>query len=152
VAVSETGRALDVSRCFIRLGVTGEQMTIGAEWDAEGVPPIGQVAERLPVTNLATSRRETVAIADVLAAPELEDADAGSREILVELGARAVLATPIVVFDQMIGTFVLHSPRSGSGPTRRSSSPKRSPARWDWPPTPLGFYARARTVSTTSRR
>ncbi len=116
VAVSETGRALDVSRCFIRLGVTGEQMTIGAEWDAEGVPPIGHVAERLPVTNLATRRRETVAIADVLAASELEDAETGGREVLVELGARAVLATPIVVFDQMIGTFVLHRSQIGIWP------------------------------------
>ena len=39
VAVSETGRALDVSRCFIRLGMAGEPMSIGAEWDADGVRP-----------------------------------------------------------------------------------------------------------------
>ena len=55
VAVSETGRALDVSRCFIRLGLTGEQMTIGAEWDADGIAPVGRVAGRLPVTNLAAA-------------------------------------------------------------------------------------------------
>ena len=34
----------------------------------------------------------------------------------VELGARAVLATPIVVFDQMIGTFVLHRSQIGIWP------------------------------------
>ncbi len=90
VAVSETGRALDVSRCFIRLGVTGEQMT-----DRRGVgrrgrcAPSATFAERLPVTNLATRRRETVAIADVLAASELEDAEAGGREVLRRGSARA---------------------------------------------------------------
>src|SRR5262249_43055631 len=43
VAVSETGRALDVSRCFIRLGMTADEISIGAEWDAEGVPPVTDV-------------------------------------------------------------------------------------------------------------
>src|SRR5262245_33454504 len=72
IAVSETGRALDVSRCFIRLGVLGEPMSIGAEWEADGVEPVGDVAEQLPVANLAMNRSETVAVGDVASAPELD--------------------------------------------------------------------------------
>ena len=44
---------------------------VAAEWDARGVPPLGD-ASRLPVANLA-ARRRTVAIADVLETPELDD-------------------------------------------------------------------------------
>ena len=107
VAVSETGRALELSRCFIRLGMTDEEMSIGAEWDAEGVPPVCHLT-RLAATNLAVRERRTVAVGDVAAAPELEDPELGGRDALLELGTRAVLATPVVVFDQMIGIFGLH--------------------------------------------
>ena len=116
VAVSETGRALDVSRCFIRLGLTGDEMSIGAEWDADGIAPVRGVARRLPGTNLALRRRETVAIGDVLAAPELEDPSLGGRDVLLEVGARAVLAMPIAVFDQVIGIFTLHRAEAGRWP------------------------------------
>jgi len=116
VAVAETGRALDVARCFIRLGVPGEQMRIGAEWRGDGVVPVSEVAERLPVANLAMQRRETVAISDVATAPELEDPELGGRHVPLKIGARAILATPIEVFDQMIGIFVLHRPEAGPWP------------------------------------
>ena len=116
VAVSETGRALDVSRCFIRLGLTGDEMSIGAEWDADGIAPVRRFAGRLPGTNLALRRRETVAIGDVLTAPELEDPSLGGREVLLEVGARAVLAMPIAVFDQVIGIFTLHRAEAGPWP------------------------------------
>jgi len=108
VAVSETGRALDVSRCFIRLGVADEPMSIGAEWHAAGAAPIGLLAEQLPVVNLALRRRETVAIGDVAAAEELDDPGLGGRDVPLSIGTHAVLATPITVFDQTIGIFVLH--------------------------------------------
>ena len=42
VAVEETGRALGVARCFLRLGEPGGPMPIAAEWDAEGFVPIGR--------------------------------------------------------------------------------------------------------------
>ena len=75
------------------------------------------VAERLPVTNLALQRRETVAIGDVLSAAELEDPSVGGgRDTLVEVGARAVLAMPIAVFDQVIGIFTLHRAEPGPWP------------------------------------
>jgi PAS domain S-box-containing protein len=109
VAVTETGRALGASRCFLRLGEPGERLPMRAEWFAEGLSPIGEEAvERLPASNLAARERRTVAIADARSAPELEDPLLGGREILERLGSRAVLATPVVVFDRMIGVLGLH--------------------------------------------
>ena len=108
VAVEETGRALDVGRCFIRLGEWGRAMPIAAEWHAEGVAPIGSDSDRQPVSNLAARDRRTVAIDDVAAAPELEDRSLGGRETLLAIGTHSALATPIVVFDRMIGVFGLH--------------------------------------------
>ena len=49
VAVEEVGKATDVSRCFIRLGEPGAPTPIRAEWDAQGVPPIGAAAPNLAV-------------------------------------------------------------------------------------------------------
>jgi PAS domain S-box-containing protein len=109
VAVRETGSALGASRCFIRLGEPGEGLPLRAEWFAEGLSPIGDEAvERLPASNLAASQRRTIAIADARSAPELQDPLMGGPEILEALGSRAVLATPVVVFDRMIGILGLH--------------------------------------------
>jgi PAS domain S-box-containing protein len=114
VAVEETGRALEVARCFIRLGEPGGSMPIAAEWDADGLESIGSVADRLPASNLAARERRTVVIADVARSPELEDPTLGGRATLLDLGTEAVLATPILVFDRMIGVFALHRSESGS--------------------------------------
>jgi PAS domain S-box-containing protein len=117
VAVTETGRALGANRCFIRLGEPGERLPMRAEWFAEGLDPIGdEAAERLPASNLAARERRTVAVADVHQAPELDDPILGGRETLELLGTRAVLATPVVVFDRMVGVLGLHrgEPRAWS--------------------------------------
>jgi PAS domain S-box-containing protein len=108
VAVTEVGEALDLSRAFIRLGESGEDAPVRAEWDAPGVEPVGTVAGRLPVSNLAARERRTVAVDDVLTAPELDDPTLGGRDTLVALGTRGVIATPVLVFDRMIGIFGLH--------------------------------------------
>jgi PAS domain S-box-containing protein len=109
VAVTETGLALGASRCFLRLGEPGERLPIRAEWLAEGLAPIGdQAAERLPASNLAARERRTVAVADIRSAPELEDPILGGLQTLEQLGSRAVLATPVVVFDRMVGILGLH--------------------------------------------
>jgi PAS domain S-box-containing protein len=110
VAVEEIGRAIGGTRCFIRLGEAGEVMPILAEWDAPGVEPIAQAAPQLPVSNLAARERRTAAIGDVVNAPELRDPTLGDPQVLLDLGTRAVLATPIVVFGRMIGVFGLHRP------------------------------------------
>jgi PAS domain S-box-containing protein len=113
VAVTETGRALDATRCFIRMGEHGDPMPIRAEWWAEGLQPIGAASEGMPVSNLAARERRTIAIADVLEAPELTDPSLGSVETLTGLGTRSVLAMPIVVFERMIGVLGLHRPEPG---------------------------------------
>ena len=114
VAVEETGQAAGVSRCFLRLGEPGGPMPIRAEWDAEGFVPIGQSAERLPVTNLSIRERGTVALADIRADPRLADPELGGIQTLLDLDTIAVLATPILVFDRIIGVFGFH--RSEPGP------------------------------------
>jgi PAS domain S-box-containing protein len=108
VAVEETGRAMGVTRCFLRLGQPGGPMPIRAEWDAEGFVPISSVDDRLPVSNLAARERRTVAVADVRAEPALEDPELGGIQSMLDLDALAVLATPILVFDRMVGVFGLH--------------------------------------------
>jgi two-component system, OmpR family, phosphate regulon sensor histidine kinase PhoR len=114
VAVTETGRAIGASRCFIRVADDSGVLQVRAEWCTEGLAPIGDRAGRLPVSNLAARERRTVALADVLEAPELLDSSLGSVETLTELGSRSVLATPIVVFDRMIGVLAIHRPEPGS--------------------------------------
>ena len=108
VAVEETGKAMGVTRCFLRLGEPGGPMPIRAEWDAEGFVPIGAADDRLPVTNLAARERRTVAVTDVRAEPALEDPELGGIQGMLDLDALAVLATPILVFDRMVGVFGLH--------------------------------------------
>ena len=114
VAVEETGRAAKVSRCFLRLGEPVGVMPIRAEWVEEGWRPIGCAVERLAVSNLSIRSRKTVAIADLREEAELDDPTLGGTEALLELGTLAVLATPVLVFDRMIGVFTLH--RSEAGP------------------------------------
>jgi PAS domain S-box-containing protein len=111
VAVSEIGGALGVDRCFVRLGEPGEPMPVAAEWLAPGAESVGGRAAALAVSNLALRDRRTVAIEDVEAAQELDDPGLGSRDALRELEARAVLATPIVAFDEVIGVLSLHRSR-----------------------------------------
>jgi PAS domain S-box-containing protein len=107
VAVQETGNALGVRRCFIRLGDREDAIPIAAQWHAEDLSPI-ETGRRLAGSNLAVRRREAVAIEDVEQAPELSDPSLGGRQGLLELGSQAILAMPIVVFDELIGVFTLH--------------------------------------------
>jgi len=113
VAVAETGMATGVTRCFVRLGDPAGPMPIRAEWDAEGFVPIGGSADRLAVSNLAARERRTVSLGDIRAAPELEDPELGGIQTLLDLDTIAVLATPIVAFDRMIGVFGLHRSEAG---------------------------------------
>ena len=88
-------------------------MPIAAEWHAEGFVPIDAVADRLPGTNLAARERRTVAVGDIREEPELEDPELGGIQTLLDLDTLAVLATPILVFDQMIGVLGLHRSEPG---------------------------------------
>ena len=112
VAVQETANAAHVERCFIRLGEPGEPTPVLAEWSAPGVGPLGD-ASRLPVVNLAARERRTVAVGDVLHAPELDDPTLGDVGELTDRTVRAALATPIVAFDRVIGVLGLHRAEPG---------------------------------------
>jgi PAS domain S-box-containing protein len=105
VAVRETGTALGVDRCFIRLGDAEDSIPIAAQWHVEGLADI-ESGKRLAVSNLAVNRRATVAVADVEHAPEL--LELGGAQTLLELGSHAMLAVPILVSDQLIGILGLH--------------------------------------------
>ena len=107
VAVEETAKAIRADRCFIRLGEQGEPMPLVAEWLAAGIAPLGDVT-RLPVVNLAAREQRTLAVSDLLEAPEVSDATLGHLRDLVDRGVRSVLATPIVSFGRTIGVLALH--------------------------------------------
>ncbi len=113
VAVEATGSATGVSRCFLRLGEPSNPMPIAAEWTAPGFTPIGAVADHLAVSNLAARKRRTVAVGDIREKSALDDPALGGTETLQELDSRAVLATPVLVFDRMIGIFGLHRSEPG---------------------------------------
>jgi PAS domain S-box-containing protein len=108
VAVKEVAEAVGVARCFIRLGKPGDSMPILAEWHAPNVDAIGAASPRLPVLNLAAREGRTVAIGDIMTAPDLDDATLGGRDTLLNLGTRGVLATPIAVFGDGVGVFGMH--------------------------------------------
>jgi PAS domain S-box-containing protein len=114
VAVEATGSAAGVSRCFLRLGEPSDPMPIAAEWTAPGFSPIGAVADQLPVSNLAARDRKTVAVGDIRDESTLGDPTLGGTERLRELDSRAVLATPVLVFDRMIGIFGMHRAEPGA--------------------------------------
>jgi PAS domain S-box-containing protein len=108
VAVSEVGQALGASRCFVCLGERPEEMTIASEWLVAHAAPIGDPANQLPVSNLAVAERRTVAVSDIEDDSDLDAHAPHGREGLRSLGSRAVLAAPIVVFDEVIGSLAAH--------------------------------------------
>ncbi len=105
--LEEIGIAVDAARCFIKLGDEHDPAGVAAEWDAVGVPPLGD-ASRLPVAKLAARLRRTVAVADVLETPALDDGSLGDVRGLSEHGVRAVLATPIVAQERLLGVLAFH--------------------------------------------
>jgi PAS domain S-box-containing protein len=113
VAVSETGTALRADRCFIRLGEPGAAMPLAAEWDAEDVESVGDLAEQLPASNLALREGRTIAVSDVLEEPALAEPALGRREALAELRTRSVLSTPVSSMDEVIGVLTLHRTARG---------------------------------------
>jgi two-component system phosphate regulon sensor histidine kinase PhoR len=113
VAVETAGQAAGVSRCFLRLGEPSSPMPIAAEWAEEGFVPIGQMAEHLAGSNLAAREQRTIAVGDVREEPALQDPEMGGIQPLLDLDTLALLVTPVVVFDRMIGVFGFHRSESG---------------------------------------
>jgi PAS domain S-box-containing protein len=112
IAVTEVGRALQASRCFIRFDQSGEPPRLAAEWFAAGLQPIGSQTQNLPAINLAAQTGKTVVVSDIEDAPELEER--GTIETLRRLGTKSVIATPMIAFDRPVGFLGLH--RAAAGP------------------------------------
>jgi signal transduction histidine kinase len=111
--MEEVAAALDAERCFVRLGDPDGEVTLKAQWFAQGLEPLdGSNIARLAISNLAMRRKRTVAIPDVATSPELRTGGAGPQGIL-ELGSRSVLATPISVFADLIGVLSVHRSTPG---------------------------------------
>ncbi|MGC9974435.1 MAG: GAF domain-containing protein, partial [Gaiellaceae bacterium] len=109
-ALAETAKALDVTRCFIRLGDPDSAAPLRAEWRREGIEPIPPSATPyLAVSTLALRERKTAAVSDVENDPRLGDDSLRGRKALLELGSRAVLSAPIVLFDSVIGALAAHT-------------------------------------------
>ena len=113
VALEQVARATGSVRSFVRLGSGEGRTTLLAEWKAPGHGLMVEL-DRLPVVNLSARECRTVAIADVLAAPELDDVALGEVRVLTDLGIRAVLATPILSDDRLTGVLSLQRPDPGS--------------------------------------
>ena len=113
VAVEEAGVAVGVDRCFLRLREPTGSMPITAEWHADGFVPIAALADRLAGSNLAARDRLTVAVGDVRQDSSLQDPELGGIQTLIELDTLAVLATPVLVFDEMIGVLAFHRSEPG---------------------------------------
>ncbi|HLY93713.1 MAG TPA: GAF domain-containing protein, partial [Gaiellaceae bacterium] len=105
--VEDTARALGAVRCFIRLGDLEGDLPIAAQWTAPGVEPVTEEAQALAASNLAAHERRTVAINDIEDASELGDVTR-----LRELGARAVVSTPVVVQGRAVGVLSAHRDRA----------------------------------------
>src|SRR4029079_3110507 len=74
---------------------------------------MGKMAEHLAGSNLAARERRTVAVGDVREEPALQDPEGGGVQPLLHLNTLAVLVTPVVVFDRMIGVFGFHRSEPG---------------------------------------
>ncbi len=120
VAVEETAHALHAQRGFVRLRTRSGDLPVAADWAAPGLAPVVEQANRLPASNLAVREQRTVAIDDVERDSSLADPSLGDIDALRAIGTRSVLATPIVVFDEVIGVFALH--RTTAGPWSASET------------------------------
>jgi signal transduction histidine kinase len=103
--VEELGRALKVDGVVAATGSTPDSLRITYEWNAPGVAPNPDVLRLLPVSRLAAETGRTAVVRDVLA-----DARLG---VALRSGARAVMATPILVAGELAGTLSLNQ---SSGP------------------------------------
>jgi PAS domain S-box-containing protein len=109
-AVAEAGHALGATRCFVRVH-QNKKRPIGSEWTAEGVDPLPDDADDLPVSTLVAREERTIAIVDVDDAPEL---DAKGRSFLRSIGVRSVASTPVRGDGPQLGVLTAHRSTTGA--------------------------------------
>jgi PAS domain S-box-containing protein len=107
-AVTQAGRALDATRCFVQVD-DGRANPILAQWSADGVAALEE-ARDLPLSTLAAREARTIAVGDVDDAPELPPE--GKRK-LRETGVRSMASTPLRTDGAQLG--VLTAQRADAG-------------------------------------
>lgn len=105
------GRAARADRCFIRLmDPSGHGLgSIGYEWTDEGVDQAGKHGLQFPVSTLAAVTKKTQNISNVVFDLRLDDGSSPPRHHLLQAGAHAVLATPLMWDGEVMGVVVCHS-------------------------------------------
>jgi PAS domain S-box-containing protein len=88
-AAEATARALDASRCVVRIGELPDESHVGAEWHEAGLESFGDETPELQL---------------------LQRAAAGRRPVVETLGAMTAMAAPVLVFDQPAGFVSVHRP------------------------------------------
>ncbi|HEU5477276.1 MAG TPA: GAF domain-containing protein [Gaiellaceae bacterium] len=88
-AAEATARALEASRCVVRIGEQPDQTHAGAEWHEAGLEPFGDETPELQL---------------------LERAAAERRPVVETVGAMTAIAVPVLVFDQPAGFVSVHRP------------------------------------------
>ena len=88
-AAEATARALEASRCVVRIGELPDQTHAGAEWHEAALEPFGGETPELQL---------------------LERAAAERRPVVETVGAMTAIAVPVLVFDQPAGFVSVHRP------------------------------------------
>ncbi|HZY41972.1 MAG TPA: GAF domain-containing protein, partial [Anaerolineae bacterium] len=97
--VQELGHIIGASRCLIRLGADADYMPIAHEFDRPGIPVLGSSSPGLLIgTREKLLARQTLALDDTRR----------TSPPLYQTGIRAVLATPIMVRNIVLGALVFH--------------------------------------------
>lgn len=103
--VEELGRALSVDRVLATTGSSPDALLVAYEWDAQGIEPIGEGKQALPVSRMAAETGRTLVVRDIRA-------DARVAVGSGHAGVRAVIATPILVAGKLAGTLALNQARA----------------------------------------
>ena len=112
--VEALGRAAKVERCFIRLVSEGGPGPLGPvqyEWNDAGMSSLhDEPVPQYPVSSMAAITRSTQRSDDITGDHRLADPSfPGSVEDLRALDTRAVLATPLLWGDELLGVVTFHS-------------------------------------------
>ena len=115
--VETLGRTAHVDRCFIRMVAEPASSMLGPiahEWHASGFVRLAREHDRqYPVSSLAAMSRTTQWSTDVTEEDErlLDPSLAGDRSDYEGVQARAVLSTPLMWGDELLGVATFHSRR-----------------------------------------
>lgn len=109
-AVAEAGRALGATRCFVRVH-QDKKHPIVAQWTADGVEPVSDAIEELPLSSVAAREERTIAIADV---DDVQELDAEGVQLLRAMGVRSAASTPVRRDGPQLGVLTAHRDSTGA--------------------------------------